>query len=336
MALKEHDIRPAELDAMRRQAQEADIAWLRERSGRFVDSDCPACGAAEREPAYDKLGFTWMRCASCATAYMTPRPDADLLGEFYHRSELYKVWNAHVFPASREARRERIFKPRVERTVEYCARHGLTGGTLVEVGAAHGMFCEEAKKTGVFDRVIAIEPSAEQAATCRALGLETIEQPVEAVTTLDGEADVVASFEAIEHLSAPQSFVEGAARMLRPGGLLVLTTPNVEGFDVALLGAVSDQVYPEHVTLFSLAGLKALVEKAGLELAEHTTPGALDADIVRNKVLAGQYDLTGQPFLQRVLIDEWETLGEPFQAFLAGNRLSSHMWLIARKPGGAG
>ena len=35
--------------------------------------------------------------------------------------------------------------------------------------------------------------------------------------------------------------------------------------------------------------------------------------------------------MRRVLIDEWETMGGPFQRFLAENGLSSHMWIAARR-----
>jgi hypothetical protein len=42
-------------------------------------------------------------------------------------------------------------------------------------------------------------------------------------------------------------------------------------------------------------------------------------------------DLPLDPFLRRVLIDEWDRLGWPFQQFLAANGLSSHMWVVARK-----
>ena len=59
------------------------------------------------------------------------------------------------------------------------------------------------------------------------------------------------------------------------------------------------------------------------------TPGVLDAELVRKPALAGEIEL--DPFLRRVLLTEWERLGEPFQDFLAANGLSSNMWLIARR-----
>ena len=46
----------------------------------------------------------------------------------------------------------------------------------------------------------------------------------------------------------------------------------------------------------------------------------------------GDFELSGQCFLRRLLLDDWERLGGPFQEFLAEHGLSSHMWLMARKP----
>jgi hypothetical protein len=67
---------------------------------------------------------------------------------------------------------------------------------------------------------------------------------------------------------------------------------------------------------------------------ESFTPGKLDAELVRNKILAGEFDVSEQPFLRKVLIDDWAHLGLPFQEFLVQQGLSSNMWLVARKPHG--
>lgn len=331
-SLTENDIRPKSLDALRFEAQAKDIAWLLERNGEFVTVACPACGSQEGEITYRKHGFEWHRCVHCETRYMSPRPPVEILGEFYSRSELYKIWNDLIFPASQETRRLRIFRPRLEQMLALCEDHGVEGGSFFEIGAAHGIFCDEVRMSGKFGRVVAIEPSAIQAQTCRKLGLETIEAPVEATEYLAGTADVVAAFEVIEHLSNPGQFVAAMARLLRPGGLLLITTPNSGGFDIATLGPVSDQIYPEHVTLFSIDGLAGLVRSAGLVEVQRLTPGQLDCDIVRSKAIAGAIDLSDQPFLRRVLIEEWDGLGAAFQMFLANNGLSSHLWYVARRP----
>ena len=98
-----------------------------------------------------------------------------------------------------------------------------------------------------------------------------------------------------------------------------------------LFGLRSLAVDPEHVNLFNPESLRLLVESCGFRPLEVTTPGRLDAEFVHDAIAAGTFDVSGDPFLRRVLVDEWERLGWPFQRFLAENNLSSHMWLAARR-----
>jgi hypothetical protein len=50
-------------------------------------------------------------------------------------------------------------------------------------------------------------------------------------------------------------------------------------------------------------------------------------NLYAKKALAGVFDISSQAF------DRWDESGAPFQQFLAENKLSSHMWIVARKPG---
>jgi len=145
-------------------------------------------------------------------------------------------------------------------------------------------------------------------------------------------ADVLVSFEVIEHLFQPSGFVAQCARVLAPGRLLVLSCPNGQGFDIQTLGAKALAVDAEHVNLFNPGSLGRLLERHGFEVLESETPGRLDAEFVREAALKNEVRL--DPFLKRVLVDEWDRLGWPFQQFLAAQGLSSHMWIAARRSGG--
>ena len=104
MGFSENDIRPRHLDEGKLAAMREDIDWLRARKASFIPVDCPACGSTEHSPAFEKYSFSFARCASCRTVFMTPRAPEPLLGEFYARSALYEYWNEHIFPASRDVR----------------------------------------------------------------------------------------------------------------------------------------------------------------------------------------------------------------------------------------
>jgi SAM-dependent methyltransferase len=203
---------------------------------------------------------------------------------------------------------------------------------LVEVGPGFGTFAALATESKHFRKVLAVEPTPEMAAACRKRGVEVVEMRVEDVGNELAGADILVSFEVIEHLFQPGGFVAQCARLLAPGRLLVLSCPNGQGFDIQTLGAKALAVDAEHVNLFNPRSLGALLERHGFEVLESETPGRLDAEFVRDAALKGGVEL--DPFLKRVLVDEWERLGWPFQQFLAAQGLSSHMWIAARRKGG--
>jgi hypothetical protein len=86
----------------------------------------------------------------------------------------------------------------------------------------------------------------------------------------------------------------------------------------------------EHLNYFNPASLSLLLNSCGFEVLEALTPGRLDAELVRNKILEDQFDVSSQPFLQQVLLENWEQAGEKFQNFLSAAGLSSNLWIIAR------
>lgn len=329
----EDSIRSDAMMAESDRLQTRDLERLLSHKDDFVDVACPACDARQPHPLWQKDGFSFVQCGRCETGYVNPQPRPSHLDEYYRTSEHYKFWSGSVFPAAEATRRAHIARPRVTRILEICQRHGLTRPKLLlEVGAGHGTFCAEAKATGRFERVVAIEPAPSNAQACRERGVEVIELPIEQVALTEQSADVLVNFEVIEHLSCPRDFIVACSKTLRPGGLLALSCPNLKGFDVQTLGAASRTVTPEHLNYFHCASLATLLERCDLEVVELLTPGKLDAEIVRKRALAGLLDLTGQPFLKAVLIDEWDRLGGAFQSFLADSMLSSHMWAVARRP----
>ncbi|MFZ4738756.1 MAG: class I SAM-dependent methyltransferase [Bradymonadia bacterium] len=337
---REDAIRADRLRAGQLEAVQHDVRWLVEHSPEFIEVDCPACGAgvADRVEPFTKGPMRYNRCKPCNTLYVSPRPDAQLLSAFYAQSRNYAYWNEHIFPASEAARRAHIFEPRAARTRALVERHlelGADGklGALVEVGAGFGTFGECMTALGVFKRIVVVEPTPDLARTCRNRGLEVVESPIESADFGDLSVDVLASFEVIEHLFSPAAFLARCAQLVRPGGILLLTCPNIEGFDLTVLREASDTIEHGHLNYFNPSSLSSLVESAGFTVIETLTPGQLDVELVRKKVQAGLFTFgrTGaERFLERVVGDV--ALGDLYQRFLADNGLSSHLWLVARRP----
>ncbi|MCA3012339.1 MAG: class I SAM-dependent methyltransferase [Myxococcaceae bacterium] len=328
--LTENEIRPRQLMDEQQRRFSNDIARLHEHLAKFIKVSCPACSSEESHFEWEKYGLSYVSCTSCRTIYINPRPPPEVLEHYYRNSENYAYWNDFIFPASEDARREKIFRPRAERLVEIARRHGGEANTLLEVGAGFGTFGQEVTRLGLFKRFIAVEPTPHLASTCRRRGLEVLEAPIEKVSLPDGSIDVIASFEVVEHLFDPSAIFRKAADLLRLGGLMIVSVPSCSGFDVQLLREKSSSVDVEHLNYFTPESLSHLFERSGFDTVEVQTPGKLDAELVRSKILSGEFTAP-DAFLQTVLVDRWNDLGGPFQDFLAANCLSSHLWVVARK-----
>lgn len=329
--LSETELCPPALLEGQEAAFARDVERLQARRDEFVAVACPACGADEPRPAFEKWGFSYVSCPRCRTLYMSPRPSPSVMDAYYATSENYAYWGEHIFPASQDARREKVNRPWLTRIVGFCERHDIPRGTLVEVGPGFGTFAALARESGAFDRVVAVEANPDMARATADQGVEVIAKPIEeAAGDLPG-ADVVCAFEVTEHLFEPRRFVTDCARLLRPGGLLVLSMPNGLGFDIALLGPASLAIDPEHVNLFNPGSLSLLAEACGFDVLEVSTPGRLDVEFAHDAIAEGKAPVPADPFVRRVLVDEYEALGWPFQQFLAEHGLSSHMWLAARR-----
>ena len=86
---------------------------------------------------------------------------------------------------------------------------------------------------------------------------------VDAVRALElGRADLVIAGEVIEHVHASGPFLESMHELVRPGGSLVVTTPNASGLlNAGAAALVSREVnHPDHVGLFSCFTLSNLMD----------------------------------------------------------------------------
>jgi len=162
---------------------------------------------------------------------------------------------------------------RTQAAMDALARHtDLTQAlTLLDVGSNRGRFAaaflEAAPKAGI----TAVEPDERYAGSCEDLSrTELIWSRIEDTKLADGRFDIVHSCHTIEHLANPFASLKDHARVLKPGGLLVLDAPNL-----ALIGGddiLEEWFIDKHLYHFSEAMLGRMIESAGFEIIEHPDP----------------------------------------------------------------
>ncbi len=151
------------------------------------------------------------------------------------------------------------------------ARH-IAGGRLVDVGCGRGGLWHVVGQR--FDSYCGVDvvryDGYPAAAEFRQVDLDA---PYWG--TADDQADVVAAVETIEHLENPWAFMRALARLARPGGWVIVTTPNqLSALSLFTLiakqrfSAFQDSHYPVHRTALLESDLERLAGEAGLEATE--------------------------------------------------------------------
>ena len=294
--MKESEIRPQEL--MQRyvelSAQDAEV-YFSGIAGR-IDLPCVACGSIDVAKEFSKNGFAYALCNKCGTLYQTPRPPIEEFESFYKDSESSRYWAEVFFPAVAESRREKIFKPRVERLQSMCNDIGLEVTKLIDIGAGYGIFLDEWRAVKPETELLAVEPSVALANKCRSKSLEVVESIAENVIGYDNYADLVVCFEVLEHVDNPLEFIKVLKKMVRPGGYLFISTLCIDGFDLKMLWEQSSQISPpHHINFNSIKGFEFLFQRAGFRDIQITTPGQLDVDIVKNFIVDLGLAFMGRP-----------------------------------------
>lgn len=144
-------------------------------------------------------------------------------------------------------------------------------GRLLEIGAAYGFFLELAARH--WD-VKGFEISEAAAAHARAAGLDVSTGDFLSAPLDDETFDVICMWDTIEHLEHPVETVARAARLLAPGGVLVVTTGDIASLVARVRGASWRLVHPpSHAFYFSPRTLGRALSDAGLHVHRTTHVG---------------------------------------------------------------
>ncbi|HEX6548418.1 MAG TPA: class I SAM-dependent methyltransferase [Candidatus Dormibacteraeota bacterium] len=207
-------------------------------------------------------------CQQCGTAQVMPRPTTAEIAAIY--SEEY--FSSYIHGPGVKGGIEDLTPGLKARLAEAARRLGARG-KLVDVGCAYGLLVAYARDQG-WD-AIGVEPSRWAAEEGRRRFGVTIHQcELTSAPIPAGSVDVVHANHVLEHLLEPAPAVRAAARLLRPGGWLVVEVPQElrRPLSDRFFGALHPELFPlrppdpTHLEFFTPAGLRALATGAGLEM----------------------------------------------------------------------
>jgi SAM-dependent methyltransferase len=139
----------------------------------------------------------------------------------------------------------------------------LAPAAMLEIGCAFGLFLNEARKRGW--RVRGTERSAYSAEWARReLGLDVDTSPDALAHVPSASQDLVVMWDVIEHIRDPGRLVKEIRRVLKPGGLLALTTGDVGSLGARFYGKRWYLVAPPyHLFYFDRSSMRGLLDHGG-------------------------------------------------------------------------
>ncbi len=239
---------------------------------------CCVCGntASEvsSETTYPEHGypgsFVLRRCKGCGLLFNSPRLDHDELGKLYGRN--YYFFN-------------RPDGPEFDRVVPMYRRSvGLVADDIgekksLDIGGGRGYLPALLKRLG-WD-AHAVEISSDAAAYGRdKFGLNVFTGTIEeyAADASREQFPLVTAIDVIEHVPNPDGFIAAIASVVRPGGTLIVDTPNAASGNIRIEGITWKGFNPFHIFLFNPANLAQLLQKHGLVVERKFTYGNTPAN----------------------------------------------------------
>ncbi|MEE9126532.1 MAG: class I SAM-dependent methyltransferase [Planctomycetota bacterium] len=228
-------------------------------------ASCAACGGAVAVHHLTHARSVYVACSGCGLVRSEPLPQAR------HMQERADYWaERHNLSA---AKLQRSFDPAHQRLAYGDVLRRLRPfhrtGRLLEIGCAAGGFLDAAQQAGF--RPTGIELAADVVRYAREVrGLDVHRGTVESVELPNEAFDAAVMLDVIEHVIDPLALLWTVQARLRPGGALVVMTPNLSGFGARWLrGSWEDCDPKDHVWLFDPGTLAALCRRAGFAPQRH-------------------------------------------------------------------
>lgn len=237
---------------------------------------CPLCGSCVNHARHETP--LPIRTCACGLTFLWPRPSAGELGEIYSE-EYYLSWGvAGENEDSPRSMKHRTFAARLD-TVK---RH-MAVGKVLDVGCATGFFLEAAQEHG-WD-VYGVELSRYAARLAqKKFGGRVFNGTLEEAGFADNEFDLVALSDLLEHIPDPLHFLGEVWRILKPGGMAMIVTPNVASLSERLMRGKWSHYKTEHLYYFSPRTIGKCLVTLGFEpLFVKSAPKYLNIDYMVNQ-----------------------------------------------------
>ncbi len=219
---------------------------------------CPVCGSGSLNHFASIKTYHLVKCTICSLIYCD-NPQSSLETEKFYQ-HMYNQGEKYICYGTPDVQRHEEFHDRLEHISQFQPE-----GRLLDIGCSTGEFLEmvSQKRRYVIDG-IDLSSEAVHLASAR-LKRNIFCGMVDDIPAEPASYDVVTAWEVIEHTSDPGKFLRSIWRLLKPGGLLCLSTPNTNKIRNRIHGKPRDLFFipPEHLFYFNGNNLRRLTTSSG-------------------------------------------------------------------------
>ncbi|MEY4701099.1 MAG: Ubiquinone biosynthesis O-methyltransferase [Pseudomonadota bacterium] len=233
---------------------------------------CPICST---EPSANDIAHEfplsrYVKCSKCDLVFLSPRLREDAMRKVYENSAYFEGSATNLGYQSYSSQDDcyaRTFNQRLLRALRY-----QSPGRSLDIGCGTGILVEEAAKLGYESHGIDVSAHGLSSRLTK-LGDRFKQGTLEEVQYPDNYFDLVTLCDVIEHIYDPKAFARSLHRILAPGGIVALATPNYDALLRKILQErnVSFKI-PEHVTYYPTKTL-SLAMGPDFELLESRPTG---------------------------------------------------------------
>lgn len=234
------------------------------------DARCLICGAANLAVHYrgpvrcGAFGKTMAkeaeitRCGNCGAQYLPPAMED--IAHYYQSGDYRK----ELEQGNAVEKYFQLSDNEQPGKVELLGLHQLRGKVVADLGCGGGSFLDLVK--GVAAQTIAIEPDQNYHPSLAARGHRIFSLGSDALAQCRAALDVIVSFSVIEHVEKPREFLTEARQLLKPGGRMLLSTPNARDLLLELSPEYRAFFYRKaHLWYFDADALVQVAKLAGFE-----------------------------------------------------------------------
>jgi 2-polyprenyl-3-methyl-5-hydroxy-6-metoxy-1,4-benzoquinol methylase len=239
---------------------------------------CNLCGSSDARVLFRKNTTDFMQCRQCGLEWVHPLPDMAKMHELYSSPKYYSTDNISQYGYSDYVRNKHLYVNLFNRRLDEILRHtDGQRGLLLDVGCATGVLLELARLRGWDVRGVDVSEYATRIARDY-YRLDAFTGELAEAAYPDEHFDVVVMDDLIEHVADPSALVEESHRILKPGGLLTLNTPNRAGVWHFLMGRRwFHYKQSEHTYFFSPKVIRALLKRHGFRVLDvHSSSKIID------------------------------------------------------------